>query len=229
MAKEEKKEPDALEVLKQNYSKMNKILATTTSVHSEAYLAAQNKHLMEGKHINYELLDKKDVQKKFLDTMIDHYLERAVKELNLKEKPKDAMEQDRILEAYSNVTRGELERMIKENGREYTLNQHENVRDELMKTIRNKLSKSASSHVTKENMGAIIKGMELSDLVDIDKMDHEDAATLYGLYHQKGDKLTSSDIDHFYRQQTHKAPVFMKTMKKEGKYVTMDQYKKKAA
>jgi len=233
MAKDEKrKEPDALELLKQNYSKVKKITASTLSAHSEAYITAQNKHLKEGKYINHELLEKADVQKKFLDTMIDHYLEKAVSELNLKEKPKDAMEQDRILKAYANVTRGELDRQIKTQGKDYTLGHHEQIRDKLMEKVTQELIASASGHIGQEHTGALVKAMGLDDIVDVTKMQHTDALALYNMYDQKGD-LSAGDIKSQYKRQGMPSPIYLKTPKKDekksGKVVPMDSYSKSKA
>jgi len=213
MAEPKKKEPDAIELLKQNYSKAKKIMGTTLSAHSEAYITAQNKVLKEGKYINHELLDKADVQKKFLDVMVGHYLDKAVAELNLKEKPKDQIEEDRILRAYANTTRGELTRMVKAQGKDYTLNQHEQIRDKLMEKITEDLMSSASGHIGQEHTGAIVKAMGLDNIVDSSKMNHTDALGLYNMYDQKG-QITLDDIKNNYKRRGQPAPIYLKTPKK---------------
>jgi len=217
---DEKKKDDPIALLKENYSKVKKIIATTQAAHSEAYLNAQKAHLT-GKDglIDPELLDKVDVQKKFLDTMIEHYMTKAMKDLNLKGKPADAIRQDQILKAYAGITRGELKNMIQTQGKDYTLNQHEHIRDGLIDEIRKELSKSAQGHIGKEHTGALIKSMGLDDIVDTSKMTHQDALTMYNLQESRGgDKLTQKSIASYYKSQGQASPVFIKEEKKDKAY-----------
>lgn len=221
MTEEKKKILDPIEVLKQNYSKVKKIVATTSSVHSEAYLAAQKAHLT-GKDdlVDSELLENADVQKKFLDTMIDHYLTKAVKDLNLKGKPEDIIAQDRILRTYAGITRTELNELLQTQGKDYTLQQHEQVREELMKKIKKELQASASGHIGKEHTSALIKAMGLEDVVDATKMKHTDALDLYNMQDQRdGEKLTQKGITRYFKSLGHASPVYLKEEKKYEKKV----------
>jgi hypothetical protein len=215
MAPYDSKKPDPIGLYKKQYDKAKKLITTTHSAHSEAYTTAQNKVLKDKDGlIDVSLLDKEENQDKFLDTMIDFYLDKAVKSLNIKEKPKDAVDQDRILRAYANVSRTELQRYIKTHGKDYTLDKHEGIRDELMKKIRSDLIASAGGHLRDKHVKALIKEMKLDDIVDASKLQIDDAMDLFNFYDMKNrSPISHEDIRSYHRQLNRQAPTYLKPEK----------------
>lgn len=173
--------------------KIKKLLDTTEVVHSEAYHKGLEMIRDEKGKIDYDKLEEVKHQDAMLDKMIDHYLTKAVKALKLKEKPKDAVEQDIILQKYIGTTRGQLKRILREAKSGYTLKQHEQIRGSLIENQRRELMPIRHGHLEDEHLEDILKHTGTQDYVAGDRIRMEHAVSLLDLYKEKG-SITLSDL-----------------------------------
>ena len=129
--------PEHIQKYKSLKKKAKKIADTTELAHSKAFTTAAEAVLKDKEgNIDYELLEKSDVQDKFVQKMVEHYVERANKYFGSKVNPKDRIEVDQLLRTYAGITQTQLEQYLRTHGKGYNLQRHENIRDELMKAVR---------------------------------------------------------------------------------------------
>ena len=222
MTKKSQNESGPIETLEQLLGKAKKIANTTEHEHTAAYTNAAEALLKDAEgNIDYELLEEPDIQDKFVDKMTDHYLKKAKDYFKSNVSKGDKFQTDLLLEAYAGITGSQLRSMIKTHGKDYTHQQHEHARGELVKRIRQKLNQTAASHLKDEHVPDLVKKMGIEDIVDASKMKAEDAAELYGVWKEKG-ALSHEMIGDVYRAQG-ASPIFLKPKKKQN-----EEYKKAA-
>ncbi len=145
-----KEVPKHIKEFYDRHEKVRKLLDSTQAAHSAAYNKGLEVIKDDKGEVDYEKLEDTAVQDKFLDKMMDHYLNFAVKKLGLKEMPKDEWEQDVILGRYVGVTRGQLRQTLRKHKGKYTLKEHEGTRDKLIKKQGEELSPLRYSHLEKK-------------------------------------------------------------------------------
>ncbi|TKJ17594.1 hypothetical protein CEE44_03610 [Candidatus Woesearchaeota archaeon B3_Woes] len=203
--------------------KAKEILDTTTLSHTEAYTIAADAVLRDEKGIvHYDRLEKGDIQKKFVDQMVGHYIQRANEYFGMNINPEDRMQVDQLLKAYSGVTKTQLEKNLQTYGKNYTVKSHEGMRDELVKEVAKQLNTSAGAHLKDEDAADFVKHMDIEDIVDASKMRVEDILYLHGAYKSGGDALTHKSIKNFYQAQGLPEPVHLKKKEAKKKYKKAD-------
>jgi len=190
----EKELPKHIKEFYDRDDKVRKLLDTTHAVHSEAYQKGLDVLRDEQGRIDYQKLEEVKVQDQFLDKLMDHYLTAAVRDLGLKEKPIDTFEQDVILQKYIGVTRGELQRIIRKNKGDYTLEAHEGLRDKLIKKQTQELMPLRHGHLEEGHIEDILKHTGVDKYIAKDRIQTGHAATILDIYKQKGE-VTLSDLN----------------------------------
>ncbi|MBN1377053.1 hypothetical protein JW949_01825 [Candidatus Woesearchaeota archaeon] len=187
--------PKSIKKFYDKHDKIKKLLDTTKAVHSEAYLKGIEKVGLKDEkgEIDYKKLDKKEYQDNFLKAMVDHYLDKAVESLNLKEKPKDELGRSRILQAYIGITEGQLGDALREAKSDYTIGNHESIRDELIKKQHNELMPIRHAHIKDNDIEDILKHTGVKDYIKKDIQIYH-LGNLLGLYREKGE-VNLSDLE----------------------------------
>jgi len=205
--------PEHIKKFKELKKKAKQIADTTDLAHSEAYNIATMVLKNKEGNIDYDLLEKEDIQQKFLDKMVGHYVERANKYFGSKINPKDRIQVDQLMKAYAGVTRTKLEEDMRVQGKDYTQKYHEGLRDELMKAVKEQLSSSARSHLKDKHVKDILKELpDIGKIVDEDKVRLQDAMILYDIYDQGG-AISKKGIETAYKHMG-ASPPFLKKYKK---------------
>jgi len=177
--------------------KIDTLLATTQAVHSEAYQRGLSELKNEKGEIDYTKLEEVKVQDQFLDKMIGHYITSAVQSLGLKNKPKDELEQEMLLQHYIGITKGELRKILRENESKYTLKKHEELRESLIQNQRQKLIPLRHNHFEDKHIDDILKYVGVQDYIMKDRIRIEHAANLLDLHKSKhGADVTLEDLGH---------------------------------
>ncbi len=229
MAKEEKKElPKHIKKFYDKDDKIRLLIDTTEAVHSEAYSKGLDTIKNEKGQIDYDKLKDIKNQDSMLDKMIDHYINNATKALNLKEKPKDDFEADLLLKKYIGITKDEVRKQMREAKQHYTLKQHENIRDSLIKRQRNELLPLRHSHFEESHYEDILKHVGVKDYVAKDRITQGHAANLLDMYKQKGE-ISLSDLDELANTSEDKggwgSKIYFTDKAKEGIKALKDKYK----
>lgn len=212
------KSVDKYESLKK---KAKRILDTTKLAHSEAYVISADSLLRDKEgNIDYGLLKEDNMQKKFVDSMVSHYIQRANEYFGMNINSEDRMQVDQLLKAYAGVTKTQLERNLKTHGEKYNIELHEKNRDKFVEEVGNQLYSSAGAHLKDEHAADFVKHMGIEDIVDATKMKVEDITLLHSAY-ESGKVLTPKIIKNFYQMQGLPEPLHLK--KKEA-----NKYKKAA-
>ena len=182
--------------------KVGKIVNTANHHHRQAYDKAVEEHLMDDNgHVDYEKLkENTDLQLKFADTMADFYLEKAEKALGAKRKKgKDKTEtdllNDRLLSAYSGITRAELKKHIGNYEHRFTFDIFNKHREQYMRQVENSLRGSAAQHLLKEDIGHIIKYIKAENMLDEKYVfDPKHIAPLISVFEEQG-AVRRSDLE----------------------------------
>lgn len=217
MAGKPKKQLSAVDKFKMWYDRANKIAETTKLAHSEAYVKAANTHLLDGEgNVDLEKLEKEDVQKDFTDTLYGHLFDKAKKFLKSSVDKGDQLIADRVTNAYSNITYNQLHTLVRQNKKNYSIDTHEQVRDNLIKKVRQELVASAGGHLQEKDKYDLYKAIKGADkLIDIEKVRLDDLVGLYGLYKQSNKNLTRELIIQSARQSGEPEPIYLKKAPEE--------------
>ncbi len=193
MAKKGDGAPEHIKEFYRKHDQVRKLLDTTEAVHADAYHRALDTIRDQKGMVDYQMLEEVKSQDKFLDKMIDHYLNSAVQRMGLKEKPKDALEQDILLQQYIGVTKGELKNIMRKSKSKYNLKQHEGIRGELMKQQEKRLMPLRGHHFEDEHKEDILKYMGVHEYVAKDNVDISNLTHLLDLHREKGE-INLSDL-----------------------------------
>ncbi len=194
MAKKENGAPEHIKEFYRKHDQMRKLLDTTEAVHSEAYSKGIETIRDKKGQVDYQMLEEVKNQDKFLDKMVDHYLSSAVQRMGLKEKPKDAFEQDVLLQQYVGVTRGELKKIMRIIKSKYTLQKHEGIRGKLMEEQQKRLVPLRSNHLEENHKEDILKYIGAHEYIAKDNVDVSDLTGLLDLHRERGE-VTLADLD----------------------------------
>jgi len=218
MAKEKDDVPEHIKKYESLKKKAKRIGDTTELAHSKAYTTAAEALLKDKEgNIDYELLDKSDIQQKFTDKMTEHYITAANKYFGSKLKPEDQFQVDQLMQAYAGVTKTELGKYVKTFGKKYTMGAHNAQMGELLKKVKDQLGKSASSHLKDEHVGDFVKHLGLEDMVDSTKMRIEDIRLLHDEYEVHG-TLSPKLIENAYQKHGEPKPIYLKKKKDDKEY-----------
>ena len=161
--KKEDKIPDYISKHKKLYHHAKKLADTAGHTHSEAYAAAVNKHLLEGGEVDFEKLDDGKVQDQFVKTMSDMYISKAKAHFMISKDLND-LEKEILMQAYSGITRQQLQQAVEKYGKKFTHQQFEGIKNRLQNAIGERLYASAGGHLKDEHVQSIIKYMGLTPI-----------------------------------------------------------------
>jgi hypothetical protein len=208
MADYDKKDevPKHIKTYHENLEKERKLIDTTDHHHRFAYEHATDK-ILKGKDglIDIKLLNKDEHQKKFADEMADFYIDKALDYFNYKkpgEKLKDSVkldifQKDMLMKSYANVTRGQLTKIVAEEGERFTYDRFDSrYKEHFMRDIREQLSAVSMQHLKQEHLDDIVKYTGAKDMVDVKAMKVEDGARLLKHHHLAGGVLPKKDLDN---------------------------------
>ena len=174
--------------------KAKKIADTTAHEHSSAYLKASDKHLKDKEgNIDYDMLDDVKVQDKFIDSMTDHYVSKAKQ--HFKAKGGGKLKDDLLMSSYAGITSDMLKNIIQKKGSGYNLQNHEGLKEELIKKTKEQLEGIAGGHLKDQHIGDIVKYVKADNLVDHKKMNLQDAMHVHSIYDQKGKVLSKKMLE----------------------------------
>ena len=179
------KTPDYISKHKKLYQHAKKLADTAGHTHTEAYTAAVNKHLMDGKEVDFERLDDSKIQEQFVKTMSDMYISKAKDHFSIS-KDLDDLEKEILMQAYSGVTRQQLQQAVGKYGKRFTHQQFDGLKSRIQNAIGERLYASAGGHLKDEHVKGIIKHLGLEDKVESSKIDAEEARQLLEVFHREG-------------------------------------------
>ena len=222
MANKEKEVPKAIKEFYDRHDKVMKLLANTKKVHSDAYSVAADQLKKDGDvEFDPKLLDDVKFQDKFLDKMMDHYINFAMEKLNIKDKPKNEFEEDVILQKYIGVTKAEMRNILRENKSGYTQEAHEKKRDELIKKQQKELIPLRHGHMDESNIEDILNHTKSGKYFVKDNIETVDSVVdLLDLYRLNGD-ISLSELE-----KTSIPDLYLTDEAKKEKKDSKDKYKK---
>ena len=122
---------------------------------------------------------------KFIDKLIDSYLQFAIKESG--SNPQTSFEKDVLLQKYVGITRQQLAGIVEKEGSNYTIDTHEKLRESLVKEQEKKLRPLASGHLKDEHIDDILEHTGTKQYFNKNVLELEKAASLLGLYKNNGE------------------------------------------
>jgi|TARA_B100002003_G_C14059145_1_gene509930 hypothetical protein len=209
--------PEHIKKFEELKKKYKRLLDTTKLAHTEAYLQAVETIKDKKGNVDYELLEEEGARDKFADAMVGHYVLKAKEYFGSDISGDDVLQVDMLLNAYTGATKTELENLIKKQGKNYTLDKHEQTRNRLVGKIANQIRPTIYSSLKDEHKGDLIQHMGLEGLVDESSISIEDLAQIHDIYEESGVVTEKSILN----QYGHK-PVFLKKAKKAEKYEPKD-------
>jgi len=185
---EENQKYEHLEKHKKRIQKVNKLIETTDLHHRQAYNKAVEDILKdESGLIDYELLEKDENQNKFADTMADFYISKAKQALKSDIPEEDELGNEMLMRAYTGFTKAQLKRFVAKDGKRFTYERFNKVKDKLSEGMKESLTAVASDHIKEEHIEDIIKYTKLEDKIDATRIDLDKAKGLLGIYQQLGE------------------------------------------
>ena len=173
------------------YSKLKKkagqIIETTAHEHRKAYLTAQDKHLRDEEGlVDYELLEKPEIQEAFVKTMAEHYISKAKQALSVGKEKLDELEEDLLMNAYAGITKQELKHYVGQHGKDFTFEVFDKRHPEYMERITKVLHGAAGQHLKEGHIDDLLKDAKASDLVESKYITLDQAKVIHGLYEEQG-------------------------------------------
>jgi hypothetical protein len=199
---------DPVELFRKRSKRADDIVEATRLAYSDAYIQAAKKHLQgdNDEELDYDKLDDADTQEKFADEVSQHLYSKAKSYFKSDVDGEDALKSDPMMRAYAGTTKAEVLKSVRSHGKSYSLNTHEQSRDETLQRVRQELKAAAGGHLKEEHKKGLIKDM---DFVDPDKMTIDDAIQVAELYRQnKG--LTKDQLKEIYQRQGQQSPIYLK-------------------
>ncbi len=192
MADEKKEVPKHIKEFYDRTQSIENIINGTKNAHSAAYTTAASILVSEGsKNPDYSRLEDAGVREQFIDKLIDSYLTFATQQSGI-EKPKTDFEKDILLQKYVGVTRSELSKRVHKAKSGYTIDNHEKIRDALVKKQSEELAPLASGHLKKEHIDDILAHTGTSKYFNKDVLEIEKAAALLNIYKGAGEITLST-------------------------------------
>lgn len=177
--------PDYISKHKKLYGHARKLADTAGHTHTEAYAVAVSKHLLEGGEVDFDKLEDAKVQDQFVKTMSDMYVSKAKAHFKVSKDLND-LEKEILMQAYSGITRQQLQQAVEKYGKKFTHQQFEGLKNRLQNAIGERLYASAGGHLKDEHVQSIIKHMGLEGKVEAAKINADEARQLLEVYHREG-------------------------------------------
>jgi hypothetical protein len=194
-------EPSKLQKMRDKLDAIDQLVDTIELHHYQAYTSAAEKHLTtEGKKLDYKKLEDSGTQERFVQHMVDFYVERARERFGIsKDKKLNDEEVDMLLGMYGNVTKGELLERIRENKGKFTLESFKGLLGTkegrgILGQVRTKMLPGATSHIRDDphELEEIVKDMGIADKVDPKYMTRQQVIGLAHNYHLNDGSIPSS-------------------------------------
>lgn len=214
MAKEEKpQEIKDIEEFEKRYDTANRLANAMSLSHAEAYLKAVKKHLGTDSpdEIDYDKLDNPEMHTKFADTMSEFYVEKAKDYFKVKGDSSSGLKDEQLMNSYAGVTKDEILKNIRLHGKRYTIDKHNEKKNDYVGKVQQTLLQSASSKLSDKHISHMLKHMDLDDIIDKDKINREETLRLHFQY-LANDKnaLTKKQIEEQYKHSYEKHPIYFK-------------------
>ena len=198
--------PDPIKKFVELDEKVDKILTTIGVEHSEAYTRAARKVLQDDDgRIDMDRLKDEGKQEAFVDEMVDHYLTSAKKILGVKEggpSKDDPLGVDMLLHAAHGYTKSDLMQQVRMRQHNYSLGQHEGIRNELLQDVEKRLRSSAASHLKDSHREGLVQYAKATDFIDHTKMRLPEAVHIARQYRVKGAIAPKEyDTQVFYKKE----------------------------
>jgi hypothetical protein len=180
---------------KAKHETVDMLVDTIEHEHQQAYSTAVEKHLKNDEgQVDYGRLKETGIQRKFAESMAEHYVEKAREKFGIsKDKRLSDEEKSMLLTAYAGITKEELGSIIKQRKHRFTHNVFRNIIGDnergLKANIRNRLLGSAYEQLEEEDKPEIIKSMGKEAELDPSKMTLEQAVSLLQTYHNNSGVL----------------------------------------
>ncbi len=200
---DEEETPDFIQEFYARKRKVKKVIDTANVNHSSNYTDVVNQLLRnEEGEVDLELLDNEDMQQQFADMLADVYIGQIKQELNIAPKEfadsaSEAVYNDRLLMIAGNTTKKHLTDRIKNHGKDYTAQLHQEYSKNHIKALNENLSPTVAEHLKKEHIEPIAAGhikYGEADLVDHKKMRLEDAIELLDKYDNGNNVITREQV-----------------------------------
>lgn len=188
MADKKEEVPDHISKYLKLTKKAKNMVSTMDRHHRGAYNAAVDAVLTKDGTVDQDLLDDKNVQVKFVDKMVDHYISKAKQQFKIQEGAKfDDLEQTLLMNAYSGTTRDQLLQEVRQHKKGFTFDYfNREVRPEMTKQIYHHLKSAAGSHLKEEHIDDIIRYTKTEGLIDKEKIRLQEAVPLLEIYEEMG-------------------------------------------
>ncbi len=190
MAEKEKEDVLAIHEKRHTYAKK---LSNTHNLHtSKAYNEAVEKHLMDKEGlVDFELLDKDNIQKEFVKTMSDFYIKK-IKDVHGLEAKNDFHKQV-LMQAYMGTTPEELKRFVGQYGKQLDYDLFPRVAATFNKRVHDNLYNVATEHFSDKDIKDVTKKLGLEDKLT-QPLSIEEARTLLNAWRDHGQSLSESHL-----------------------------------
>ena len=141
---------------------IERVLETTNTEFSRAYLLAADTHLFDKDkggfdHDRLKGKDGAELRKAMAKTISGHLLEKAKDYFGAKAENDVAAQ--RLLQQYAGVTSQKIEDLIEHHKEDYKLDTHEKYRDKFMEGVEKEIAPIASSHLNNEHIDDFVNKM----------------------------------------------------------------------
>ncbi len=196
--------PEYITKHKKLYGSATKLGDTVAHAHSVIYTAAVDKHLRgEDGQVDFNKLDDAAVQKQFIKTMSDMYVSKAKDHFKV-EKDLNDLEKDLLMQAYTGVTKGEIQKVVLRYGKRLNHQQFDRIKGQIQQNVTQRLYAAAGSHIERGHIPSIIKHIPgLEDKVNTAVLDEEDARHLLEIFHEEG-TISDSALQQIFNEAPHK-------------------------
>ncbi len=179
-------EASALHTYREKAKAISRAADTIELNHQDAYTVAARKHLT-GKDglIDLTKLNEEETQEHMADTMADTYKKHAKEYFKIGEKiDLEDHQVDLLLSAYVRTTKAQLKNEIQNRGDEFTLALYRQMTTSVRQQVYQTMLPSASAHIKREHLPAVVKEMGLEDRIDASKLSVDEAVGLMSEYHR---------------------------------------------
>jgi hypothetical protein len=221
MADKKNDSQKAIEDYTKNYNKVKHIINTLKINHSKAYTTAADELLKDKKTGLYDLekLEDSKIKAQFIKKVSEFYKNSAVEYFQAK--GDDSMKNHQLISAYGGITADQMRNLLDTHGKNYDIELHENIRDQIVKETRGKLNVAAGAHLDDEHIKGVVGEAKADKLVNMKNVSLEDALTLYEIYRNNKKSISADAIKDHYRANGKKAPVYLLKEEKASKEYKM--------
>ena len=179
--------PDYISKHEKMHKEADLLIDKISHSHSKAYNSAVDKHLTDEKgNVHYDRLDDVKVQKAFAKSMSDHYIAMSHQHFKVS-KNLSELEKDLLMKAYSGTTSAALEGLVKQLGKNLTLQDFlGHAAEAYTKPLRESLYATSGKHIDESHLEGILKYVGLDKKVDAGKITAEQGSNLLRTFHKEG-------------------------------------------